>query len=618
MVSRIIAASLFLAALLLVLAGCGEKTVTASGSTKLAQSEACFNNNCHQNAISPGTGKNIAEEWKLSVHNTSNAAGCADCHEPEAGHPNSCSRCHGGTPSGTPGSAFHVSRNPDTDDKCAKCHAKSNGVFNTTTYDGVSQDTKFNHFSSGRHAVYVATNYKHYCRKCHNPHDTTTAKPALQQWARSAMGGIALPSSSRDFKTFGSSLAANANYGNYCVRCHTSTGFINFVSSGFTNVHALPDLDGVRNDYPVNARSTYQDTTREPTAACDTCHSDGRSNDGSAYSGKLRSVPAASIWYMYSSHPAGAPLIRAALNIKYDSLGNSNVCMPCHAGREVGEMIKTADKLGLFDYNGSNPGGISPHDFASGANLQGRSGFQFFADSMYAVNPTHKNIGAALNMAAKGACIVCHMTNDRPHYVLAASWGNTGTVSDSIKDMPSEQQVCSKCHYAGSTVADPRPRTAAFMNAERDSYRAAVLVLNALLKSYGVNGSGVSPNNNWKKFGNYTVAASGTGKIRAAAYTMGAYFNYSLFFNDPAGYTHNPIYSKQLIYDSIDWLVNNNQNFTAGANPGTVFTAVNSATMPTLPLTGSGLTYSGPYTTDQALNFICKNYVSGSGMCYRW
>jgi hypothetical protein len=638
MASRTIAGSLCLAAILCTLIGCSENNLTGPGVTKLVQSQACFSNNCHQNAVSPGTGNNIAQEWMLSVHNTSNAAGCADCHDPAPGHPNSCNLCHGGTPSGAPlDTCTDVTVNPDSAGKCNKCHCKPNialnlGVsnFTTTTYDGVSLDTMYQHYSTGHHGNFVATNYQLYCRKCHNPHDTTTAKPMQQQWARSGHGSTTniFVTSNIDFKTRGSALPPATNYaGSYCVRCHTTTGYINFVTSGFTNLQSLPDLNGLRYEYPTNAAitsSTYQDTSRE-MINCDSCHSDGRVNDGSAYSGRLRNVPAVFIYYPYSSpHPAGSPTIRLTYEVQYYSLNDSNICMPCHSGRDVGNVIKAADTAGLFNYvipaGTSGPSGITPHEFASGANLQGQSGFLFFDSSMYTVNPSHSNVGIALNLATEGPCIVCHMTNDRSHYFSPVNWGSYSTVSSSIKNVLSEQSVCSICHYPGTTVAgaDPNLRTAAFMNTERDSYRAAVLVLNGLLMSSKVNGSSLTPNNNWKIFGNYTVAASGPSKIRAGAYTMGAYFNYSLFFNDPAGYTHNPIYSKQLIYDSIDWLVDNSKTFSPGANPATVYAAVKNATMPTLPFSSNGLTYSGPYTTDQALNFICKGYQSGDTTCVRY
>ena len=102
--------NIVLSLLLFSLLGCGEKTGVASSSTKSEQSQACID--CHQNVVSPVTGKAIVEEWKLSRHNTANGAGCADCHDPEPGHPTGCNLCHGGTPAG---SNVHVSNNPDRD-----------------------------------------------------------------------------------------------------------------------------------------------------------------------------------------------------------------------------------------------------------------------------------------------------------------------------------------------------------------------------------------------------------------------------------------------------------------------------------------------------------------------
>ena len=42
---------------------------------------------------------------------------------------------------------------------------------------------------------------------------------------------------------------------------------------------------------------------------------------------------------------------------------------------------------------------------------------------------------------------------------------------------------------------------------------------------------------------------------------MGTNFISSLFSNDPGAYTHNPTYTKQLIYDSIDWLVDGKMDY---------------------------------------------------------
>lgn len=46
---------------------------------------------------------------------------------------------------------------------------------------------------------------------------------------------------------------------------------------------------------------------------------------------------------------------------------------------------------------------------------------------------------------------------------------------------------------------------------------------------------------------------------------MGAAFNYNLIIHDPGAYAHNRYYIKRLIYDSIDWLDDNNLNSSVSA-----------------------------------------------------
>ncbi|MBK5275803.1 MAG: hypothetical protein JJE30_12215 [Desulfuromonadales bacterium] len=634
----------------LLLTGCGEKTVGDTFSTKLAQSQTCID--CHEGQISPGSRNSVVDEWKLSRHNLRSGAGCADCHEPEAGHPTSCNRCHGVTPSGAPSSANHVSRNPDHDGTCAKCHNGTlNGIFKFTTYDGVTLDTKFLHYSTGRRTSFVATNYRNNCRKCHNPHDTSFGRDQRQQWARSGHGNsLTNARTSRPFQAFGSSTPADSSFGSYCVRCHTSTGYINFINSNFSDVQALPDLNGVRTNYPqwratnsalgrftsAQGAYVYNDSSREATN-CDVCHSDRRTTDGSAYSGKLRPVPAFSVWYLYSSHPQGVTdTIRAKLNVQFDDLGGSNSCTVCHSGREGGDLIKIADiDWDLFGYTGTStatrPGGITPHDFAAGGNLEGKSGFNFYTSSAkYEKNPTHKKESTSIG-GANGACIGCHMRNDRPHYFLPVSWKNDDQ-SQAIISVRSEPTVCIKCH--DGSAGKPR-RDVTLMNTQRDGYRAAVVALNRLIRVKVNGGITISSStNNWKILGNNPVPGSGVQSttsatiklVRGGAYTMGTNFVYNLFFADPGGYVHNPTYTKQQIYDSIDWLADGAMDF-GGVNTTQVFNAISGLDTASAPLTWvkNGVTYGQngvinglPFTKDQALNFICKDYVSGSFVCNRW
>lgn len=160
------------------------------------------------------------------------------------------------------------------------------------------------------------------------------------------------------------------------------------------------------------------------------------------------------------------------------------------------------------------------------------------------------------------------------------------------------------------------------MNIQRDYFRAAQLALATMIPA----------NRNWKIFGNAIVPGSGPGPgytggdaIGQGAYTMGTNFISSLFSNDPGAYTHNPTYTKQLIYDSIDWLVDGKMDY--GNASTQVYNKVNAVTA-TLTYSKGGVIYgqngvpiaSGgvPFTNTQALNFICKDFIPGSGVCNRW
>src|SRR5512133_2165614 len=365
-----------------LLAGCGGgPTGVSEPKNALSESQTCIachdvSHNGSAVARTPGTSKPVVTEWKASTHNTNNAASCPDCHGSGFQHtstPGSCSGCHT-----VFGQSVNPLKNPDAMGRCSKCHDKTNPrgfkMISPTPPAGGSipagSTTAYTHFSTGSHGVYVATNYKQNCRKCHNPHDTSFGKAQRKDWAQSSHGSTttSFRTGLTDFKGRGSSISAEKNFGPYCVRCHTSTGYVNYVTSVFTDVNALPDINSTRSNYPkyVFPRNppfpyVYEDKSRE-TINCNVCHNDTRDSDVSAYSGRARVVASPAVWFLYSGHAAGGPLVRARMQIKFDDLGASNNCVLCHGGREAGDIIKVADRLGLFTYT-IPPSGISPHDF---------------------------------------------------------------------------------------------------------------------------------------------------------------------------------------------------------------------------------------------------------------
>jgi len=488
------------------LAGCGEKTVTTPAGSKLEASQSCID--CHEGAISPGSGESIVKEWKLSHHNSMNAAGCADCHDPEAGHPASCNRCHAGTPAGTPTGTNHVSNNPDRDGKCDKCHARTNGLFPTAG----AKEAHFNNIS----ASYVSAQYERNCRKCHNPHDTTTARNQLKDWASSAHGTVSgfndirtKTRNANDFKTAGSfaltasQALSDSNNGQYqvCLRCHTTTGYIQYVSSGFSDLSPFGVNDPKTgkpyrmDDYPTGPagfRSRISSDRSKELTNCNACHDNG---SGSAYGYRLRSVPRVITFYNFSSkagvamkggppsltggNPVGGAI--RGFGLTFPDVSASNICVACHSGRMTGLTVKMADVRGLeldkagrivnhfrgaaellfraTDKNGSVIG--SGFEFYSSASTKLQEyGTQNFSHDIIGTSRTNPlrspegTQGLAADSRGHGPCIGCHMnangTDGTSHTFLpvnrsASSTFSNGTPpSDPITGVTSK--ACAACH----------------------------------------------------------------------------------------------------------------------------------------------------------------------------
>lgn len=555
---------LLLSLLLAAVAGCGNNAGGGATST-LAASEACIN--CHANATSPGTGANIVAEWKASAHNTEAAAnttgsgsGCRDCHEPAPGHPNSCGVCHGGvTPGALPSQDVVI--NPDQNQICFNCHdlAHPNDVmlqkapqhFGNMTAS--STNTKYR-------ASYVSSQYVGNCRKCHNPHDPSTRIAINREWASSGHGDLTgNPRTAYDFKTRGTYQPVNTTVDTFCVRCHTTTGYVNYVTSGFTDQRPFGGYSVVK--YP----SISPDKTKEATG-CNACHDDGR---GYAYGFKVRTVAATRTYYNYSSVKT-SPTVKLIDNpVYFPDVGPSNVCIPCHVGRGIGQMIKDANAR-LLNFSGVSriP---NAHAYPAGAILFKKAGYEFAGrgyDNLQ--NFAHDKIGVAdfMGTGTSGPCVTCHMTPNRHSFKAVLLNNSLTTLTGTILSI--ESPICANCHN-GNLMQEWTPTT---LQDRKAGYNAAYEALKELTKEKGLSVSGY---NNWLK-----PYGPGTGPD-----TMGASHNGNLLSVDPGGYAHNSKYVKRLIYDSIDWLYN-------GVLDNDVEAAINSLTFTNTknPVTGVNYTAS--------------------------
>jgi len=553
---------ILLSLLIAAIAGCGSGNSGNTALSSLAASEECIRCHATTNGISPVTGLNIVDEWKLSTHNSANGAGCRDCHGHANGHPNSCGGCHGGNSPLIAGF-----QNPDAAGKCNACHGMSASSYPLgagkkhfdvyTTLDQVGARVST--------ATYVDSKNTNNCRSCHNPHDNRR-RQQHQDWAKSGHGDIsAAPWVHYDFKSRGTmtpgATPANTTSAD-CVRCHTATGYINYVSSGFTDIRSW----GVAGD------PTKQVLT------CNACHEDGK---GNAYSYKTRNVAKVTSYYNYSSALTKKLLIGRA----YPDLGTSNICMPCHTGREIGDTVKLAAAGNL---NFANAGFINSHYLSAGATVFGASGYTFPGRSYDSPSFQHNRIGLGnfLGTGSKGPCVGCHMSSGESHLFESVQTDADGNITAITST------ICNGCHSKQSVPQ----LTATTLQAKKEGFQAALEALSAQLQLRGLYFYGANPYfftapynssykeatasphctgnlsvKNWQtggtatytatfrkgKFNNCSSSTNVSGDPATGLNNMGAAFNYNLLIHEPGAFAHNSNYVKRLIYDSIDWLDNN-------------------------------------------------------------
>jgi hypothetical protein len=349
--------------------------------------------------------------------------------------------------------------------------------------------------------------YERKCTQCHNPHDTSSAAKYLAQWSRSRHGDVSAGARVLyDFKTMGSFKSADQEFTDtaqkaVCVRCHTSTGYINYVTSNFTDIRpfAGPGYPVVRYDYTktyADNSKVSPDLTREITA-CNVCHVDEK---GATYSYKLRSVAAGTgvtVYYNYSgSKNSGISQGIRGNSVVFPDAGASNICIVCHSGRENGDVIKMASVRSI-DF--SNVSRIGSHDRAAAANMFRKSGFEFYSSvSMYSstsymhdiigMDTTRTNTastpqtfsGKNADSRLLGPCVGCHMNSDATHSFTPLTGINSDWIADVSQPFGTNaitgivSKTCVNCHDSSKIPKLENTWTPSLLQAERDRYRAAM------------------------------------------------------------------------------------------------------------------------------------------------
>ena len=299
-----------------------------------------------------------------------------------------------------------------------------------------------------------------------------------------------------------------------CQRCHTATGASNFLNNPADYVAANNNFSHLSNWTAATG------SPQNELMYCWGCHSDSQT-------GALRNPGA--ITEVYAAATAGAP----TATVNYPNINQSNVCMGCHVGREIGQNVTNdTDADGTRSF-------INSHYMTAGSTIFNVSGYEY-AGQTYPQG-FHQYVGVADNLGTgtAGPCVTCHMTGAEAHsFEVLKADGNPATTQ------------CAKCH----TGLD-----AAALTAAADSFHHALEDLEAALAAKGIHYYGAHP---YFYTAPYVVGGTNTAYTTwAVPYgldkwkdVMGAAFNFNVFHHDPGAYAHNRPYALKLIADSIDFL----------------------------------------------------------------
>ena len=361
----------------------------------------------------------------------------------------------------------------------------------------------YNNMTSGSYpASYVSSRAD--CADCH--FDSPGNLAIRQQWYSSGHAKVTARAwTEYDFKTLGG-----------CVQCHTTTGFIAYSSGRMSG-----------------AWGTAADQTKE-ILACNGCHSD-------ISTGELRvNAPV----QPYAGESYSNPDLGAA----------SNLCAKCHSGTRSGRSIRAQAAAGA-DF--ANLPFISSHSSAAAGILFRSVGYQFgFKNYSNGWHFKHDRIGMnhytayGFDTGVDGPCAGCHMSSPNKHSFSPLARDAGGAVSAIVSSS------CGNCH-TGPAYLD-----AARSNSRINRYAASLLALQKVLEGKGIYYADQSPYF-FKSPGN--VAPGNAVTNWGNPDTMGAAFNLNLLQHESGAWAHNMIYSKRLVYDSLDFLDNGVLDGSVGA-----------------------------------------------------
>jgi hypothetical protein len=222
---------------------------------------------------------------------------------------------------------------------------------------------------------------------------------------------------------------------------------------------------------------------------------------------------------------------------------NSNLCMGCHQGRSSGDDVDDATPNGENEPVYDSYSFINIHYYAAGATLFGndvRGGYQYDGEVYRGQNVFGVHTGLGEQAEGLVDCIGCHMNADDAE-------SKKHTFVPKVAD-------CETCH-PGSTF----PTLSGSPSANFEDIETLTEELLAAIEAYADGGGlpKVSPVQYnpiaypyWFKA---EVPAIYPNRYLDFDFDMlTAAYNYQVALKDPAGYIHNGVYIKQLLFDSIE------------------------------------------------------------------
>ncbi|MBJ6801019.1 PKD domain-containing protein [Geomonas propionica] len=315
-----------------------------------------------------------------------------------------------------------------------------------------------------------------------------------------------------------------------CQKCHTSTGVSNYLNAVATK-NAGGDqtvavaYSAANNDFSHLANwATTKVSPQNELLYCWGCHNN-------AETGALRVEGNMTLDYKAASTDTS--------NIVINVPGKGAVCVSCHAGRGNAATLfgaSTIDPAAVLSGTTTpknSATATATHYLGAAASIfaaQTKTGYEFPGRSYAApVYFEHNTLG----------CNDCHM-GGKNHKFEVVEKDSKGVITE-IKSAK-----CLECHSGTYAM------TVSKLKEEERGFSDALAAFNGALVAQGYTYTTAYP------YFLFTSADSTKAALKWRTQgDLGAAHNFNFLQREPGAYAHNRFYTKRLIYDSLDWLDNN-------------------------------------------------------------